>query len=170
MQPGAKFLSNGVWYNKLGLTVNKITPNAEHPFKERFTDPGYIITAVSRSENRAEDLTSEVNTFQTGLVIAPPLNYHCEIIPHPSLYKAGYMLVGPLVIPPGSMEELVIPLYKYKDSEDLELPFMVGLMMVRSTEYSDVGASRDFRRVEEERPEKSTGAKGKPKKGGNHLF
>lgn len=119
----------------------KLKPTAEAPSKENNKDVGHDITIVERVDNRSEDVYGDVNIFSTGLVLTAPLHYHIEIIEHPNLYKTGYMLAGgPRIINPGSSEELILPLYKFKETEDIELPFRAALMVLRETEYCAVVA------------------------------
>lgn len=132
-----KFLSKGRNVLTTPIRATKNHPEAEIPFKENEADACWDITVVGRCDSRAEDINQEVNTFMTGLVIKPPPHYHLEVLPHPSLYKAGYMLAGaPLVINSDDEGELILPLYKFRDTEDLELPFRAGLLVLRLTEYA----------------------------------
>jgi hypothetical protein len=127
----------------LKATINyvKMNPNAEAPFKENIKDVGYEITIIERTDNRIEDIYGDVNTFSTGLVLNAPKHHHLEIIEHPSLHKAGYTLVGgPRIINPDNTEELQLPLYKYKEVEDIELPFRAAVMVIRETEYCSLSA------------------------------
>ena len=134
-----KHLVNGRQVLSSSMHVSLLHPDAEVPSRENETDVGLDITVVSRCDSRAEDYQQDVNTFATGLIIRPPRHYHVEIIAHPALYKAGYMLTGsPLIINPGNNEELILPLYKYKESEDLELPFRAAIAVLRITEYAGV--------------------------------
>lgn len=175
----------------------KLKPNAEAPFKENFKDVGHQITVIERTDNRIEDVYADVNTFSTGLSLTAPKHYHLEIIEHPDLYKAGYMLVGgPRVINPGNTEEIQLPLYKYKEVEDIELPFRAALIILRQTEYAPISTESLKKGYEEERYQETgsysdrrmpagrgsrafigsgrngmfSGASAKPRGGGNHMF
>jgi len=163
------------------IKVSKLHPDAELISKETENDAGWDLTIVSRCDSRAEDVSQDVNTFSTGLVIKPPPHYHLEVIPHPSLYKTGYMLAGsPIIINPHNEEELILPLFKYREAEDLELPFKAALVVLRLTEYAVVAhdavptirRQRATRMEEEEiefvsAPKKN--AKGRQTKT-NHMF
>lgn len=166
-----KVISSGIWVSQRPIAVVHKIPDAETPFTDHITDPGYNLTIVQRCDNRTEDMCNDVNTFSIGMVITPPINYHVEIIPHPQLYKAGYMLLGPLIIPPGNEEEVILPLYKFKDVSDLELPFVAGIMIVRETEYCSLHIDGGKNSKKEEiKPDKIV-SKGKAGKGrGNHMF
>ncbi len=137
----AKIRSGDILLIPSVLSYTKLKPTAEDPFKDELNQVGYEITIIERSNNRTEDITNDVNEFATGIVMNAPKHYHLEIIEHPSLYKTGYSLVGaPRIINPGNAEELVLPLMKFKDAEDLELPFRAALVVVRQTEYCSLHA------------------------------
>nr|QBK86603.1 MAG: trimeric dUTP diphosphatase [Marseillevirus LCMAC102] len=123
------------------INVYKTHPSAEFPFKENPSNIGYGVTLISRTENRAEDDTSDVNNFHTGIAISPPIDYYIEVIAKPSLHKHGYILAnGVLVIEPDDKGELIIPLYKFKEAEDLELPFCGVQLMVRPAVHAHISS------------------------------
>lgn len=132
-----KYLSAEGYHHLNGLlTFKKIHPNADLPCKESPHDAAWEITIIGRDENRVEDVFSDVNVFTTGLTVQPPKDYHVEILEHPQLYKTGYSFVGaPRVINPEDQSEILIPLFKFKEAEDLELPFRAALIILRQTEY-----------------------------------
>jgi hypothetical protein len=156
------------------ISVVKLKPTAEPPFKEDIKNIAFEITIIERVDNRADDVYGDVNDFSTGLILNAPKHYHIEIIEHPALHKTGYMLVGgPRIINPDNTEELILPLYKFKESEDLELPFRAAQLVLRETEYSTLstdtlkgGYDRDDDRYQEERRPQGRGAPGKPGRGG----
>lgn len=161
-----------VWMD--GLRVKKIHPTAEELTKNSPQDFAYEVTIVGRDENRVEDIQGEVNVFTTGLVIETPKNAHIEILEHPQLYKAGYTLQGGVrLYNQASDGELLIPLYKFKDVEDLELPFRAALIVVRQTEYLHIeymgGGKVD---VDDEDVQVKKKSSSNRKKGGktNHMF
>jgi hypothetical protein len=128
------------------VAVQKLVPDAVFPHKEHdSTDVTYEINVSGRTDNRAEDDLQEVNNFSTGLVITPPVGLYVQIIPHPDLHKHGYSLIrNPMLIQPGNTAELIIPLYKFKETEDLELPFPAVQMVVHRAVYAhiyDIGVS-----------------------------
>lgn len=131
------------------ISYTKLKPTAEEPFKENIKDVGHQITVVERTDNRSEDVYGDVNLFSTGLSFKAPKHYHIEILEHPDLHKTGYTLIGgPRILNPGDDQEVVLPLYKYKEVEDLELPFRAALIVLRQTEYSTI-ASESYTREEE---------------------
>lgn len=108
--------------------------NAELPYKLQPSDVAYTVTLISRADNRSEDDTGDVNLFHTGVVITPPSDHYAEIIASPSLWRHGYNMPAPIIVNPGNKSELIIPLFKFKDSEDIELPFQAVQMIVRKIE------------------------------------
>jgi hypothetical protein len=154
--------------------VKKIHPTAEELTKNSPQEIAYEVTVVGRDENRIEDIQGDVNVFTTGLVIAAPKNSHIEILEHPQLFKAGYSLQGGVRLYNHVTDgELLIPLFKFKDAEDIELPFRAALLVLRASEHTHVnytGAGRgDDDEEETVVTKKKTSSK---KKGGktNHMF
>jgi hypothetical protein len=153
-----KYPSGGQNMIRAAVMAKQLSPGAELPSKENVTDVGWNITVIARDENRVDDTYGDVNTFRTGLVLSAPQHYHLEIIEHPQLYKTGYSLAGgPIVINPGNEDELIIPLYKFRETDDIELPFVVALAVVRETEYCGMATS--------EPPKKANGPMPKATKG-----
>lgn len=175
------------------LNVVKLHPDAEEPFKENPRDVAWELTIIGREENRVEDVFTDVNVFTTGVQVTPPKNYHLEIVEHPQLYKAGYALAGgPRIINPSDTSEILVPLYKFKEVEDLELPFRAALLVLRQTEYIPTaivaksssrraggGATKSRMAVEDmeeedaaepEPPRRTTKSKGRGQTKSNHMF
>ena len=102
---------------------HKLSQRAVAPYQERQDDIGWDVTLISRTENRVEDEVGHVNYFSTGLQLEPPKGYYFEMFARSSLHKSGYMLAtGTSIIDPGYRGELLVPLFKFKDGDDLELP------------------------------------------------
>ena len=119
--------------NKIYVKVVQLHPQAEVPVNDE-GDVGWVITLVGRTENRAEDDFGEMNGFSTGLQLCPPEGYYLEVVALPSLYKHGYNLAsGAIVIGPNNKDELVIPLMKFRESNDLELPIQAVQVIVRAS-------------------------------------
>jgi hypothetical protein len=128
------------------VLVRKLGPGAEWPYKETDSDVTLDVTLIGRTDNRAEDDTHDVNTFSTGLVISPPKGFHVQIVPHPSLHKHGYFLAqNPIVIHPENSSELIVPLFKFKEAEDLQLPFRAVQMITYETVYALVADATSAR-------------------------
>ncbi len=124
------------------ILVHKTHAKAEYPHKTRASDIGWDITLIGRVDNRAEDDISEVNMFNTGLQIAPPDGYYLEMVARSSLHKNGYTLVtGTSIIDPEYRGELIVPLFKFKDVDDLELPFTAVQLILRKAIYAHVSHS-----------------------------
>ena len=169
-------------FNRYNLVVNtqKLHPNAEPLSRDAETHASYELTIVGRDENRVEDLQGDVNVFTTGLSLNIPPNFHAEIVEHPQLYKTGYMMVGgPRIVHPKDDSEILIPLYKYKEAEDLELPFRAAQIIFRPTVYLNVVMSTsneqhyDEDEDEDDVPKKKKGSstrRGKTVKKNHHMF
>jgi hypothetical protein len=116
-------------------------PDAQEPYKMegRPHDPYWIIDVVGRDNTQqVDDIQNDVREFTTGLRIKFPKHYHGEIYEHPNLWKTGYMLSGgPRILSPhDAEEEIMIPLYKYKDGDDLALPMPVAILVMRESQYT----------------------------------
>lgn len=116
----------------------KLNAGAQEPFKIEGNElePGWMITLIGRDENRAEDNVNDVNVFTTGLSLIPPRGFHFEVVPDDSLVNQGYMFVGPKILSPTDTNELYITLFKFKECDDLELPFAAIQIVLRETIYS----------------------------------
>jgi len=120
------------------ITVTKYHPDAEDiGSKENFDDPYWELPVVTRVDNRVDDVLGDVNEFGTGLALKAPKHYHLEIIEHPQLHKSGYSLVGgPRIITPAAAgDEIIIPLMKFREGDDIELPCRVAIVVMRETQY-----------------------------------
>ncbi len=117
------------------IKVSQTHPSAVFPKKERGTNVCFEITLIGRTENRAEDIFGDVNLFTTGIQISPPEDYYIEITADKLLYRSGYMLASPIIINPGEKGELIIPLYKFKENDDIELPFVAVQLVVKPALY-----------------------------------
>ena len=115
---------------KSTVVITKLTPNAEYPYKEG-QSVIYDITAVSRTNNRAEDSSCDTNDFNTGIAFEIPRGYYLELSAHNSLYKHGYLFVGPTIIDQNATAELIITLYKFKEVDDIELPLIVARLVLK---------------------------------------
>jgi hypothetical protein len=123
-----------------GKTVVKlILPEASFPSKEegRQSSVGFDLELVQRCDNRAEDSTHEVNTFRTGVCVSPPTGYYIELVAKNTLYKNGYFLAGgSVIVEPWNSGEIIVPLYKYKEVDDIELPFQAVQFVIKPIIYS----------------------------------
>jgi dUTP pyrophosphatase len=134
-----KIPSNGINYLANPVHWVKMVPQAEAPFKERLSDVGWNVTLIGRVDNRIEDTIGEVNMYHTGIQLVAPSGYHFELVALSNLYKTGYMLASGLtIIDPEYRGELLVPLFKYKEAEDLELPFRAVQLVLRETVHAHV--------------------------------
>jgi dUTP pyrophosphatase len=140
-----KILTAGLMFVVHPIRVIKINPSAEMPFKDHPDDVGFDLTLISRTEGRVEDEIGAVGMFNTGLQIAPPPGYHLEIVARSSLHKSGYELAtGTSIIDPSYRGEIYVPLKKFKEGEDLELPARAVQLILRETNYAHVSVVSDF--------------------------
>nr|QBK85678.1 MAG: uncharacterized protein LCMAC101_02730 [Marseillevirus LCMAC101] len=117
--------------NQVYIKAIPLHPQAEIPVREN-EEVGWTITLIGRTDNRAEDDFGEMNGFCTGLQFCPPTGYYLEVIALPDLYKHGYNLAsGAIVIGPGNKDELIIPLMKFRECNDLELPIQAVQVLVK---------------------------------------
>lgn len=122
---------------KGNVEYKKLHPQAHAPYKERNTDIGWDITLVGRVDNRAEDTVGDVNMYNTGISIIPPAGYYLDLVARSSLHKHGYMLVtGTSIIDPEYRGEILVPLFKFREGEDLELPFRAVQIILRPACYT----------------------------------
>lgn len=180
------------------IVVKKIQPTSEYPYLDKPGSCCYNVTLIARTESRSEDNHMEVNNFHTGIaIVSLPPNTYLEFSPHPSLYKNGYTLFGPMVVDNSYKGEIIVPLYKFRDIECLDLPFPAVQFVVKSTvnvfiaadeikkqsdEYSSYGSggnvifqsesSGSGRGGEREIPYKGQSGRGGKTSGkkGNHMF
>jgi hypothetical protein len=172
------------------VTIKKLQPSSEYPYVDVDGAVPYNVILIARTDSRSEDNHMEVNNFHTGLVVTSlPDDAYLELIPHPTLYKSGYMLPGPIVIDNSTKSEIIVPLYKYKDVECLELPFPAVQILVKPRVPVFISAEEVKKPAEDttfgygpiptviyqaERGEPSyKGASkrgGSSKRGGNHMF
>lgn len=109
----------------LHFACNAVTPDAQRPIRE--TDgAGWSIMVVKRTDNRVEDVVSDTNDFDTGLSISFPPGGYMEIVAAPTLHRHGYALLSPLVVDATYAGTIVLPLYKFREADDLELPMEVA--------------------------------------------
>jgi|SRR5208337_1176106 len=122
--------------------VQLMHPHANVPTKNFDESIGYDVELVERCDGRTEDMVNDVTLFDTGLVIKPPEGYYFEVVARRSLYKEGYMLANNIeIIDPCYRGNVIVGLYKFKDGDDLKLPFGAVQLIPRKAEYIYVGQS-----------------------------
>lgn len=110
-------------YLKNKIKVKLLHPNVSCP-KMEDDDVRFSVALHTRTDNRAEDDSHAVNLFGTGLSIVPPPKHYFQMVASPTLYKHGYELAsGCRIIPSNTTGELIVPLLKFNEDEDIELPF-----------------------------------------------
>lgn len=131
-------------YTQIQFGVTR--PEVTLPLSRTQNNVGWEITLINREDNRAEDVYQDVNNFLTGITLPKHLDYYYEIVATPDLHKLGYMLPGTIVLN-SSNGELSIPLYKFKDVEDIELPFAaVQLILMPKNKAYIIGKRETVKR------------------------
>lgn len=109
------------------IIVKTTTGDAQIPQKTPEYGEFYIISVISRSEGRQEDITARYNSFETGLEFSPaPEGFRLTFTDHPQLRNAGYSLMGP-VYHFDDGQSITFELFKLNDQDDIDLPFAVAL-------------------------------------------
>lgn len=83
----------------------------------------FTITLVKRCDDRTEDDVGEVNYYDTGICFDQEHKFFNILLEGSAdLVQSGYMLVTK-VIEPDSEDTLKVGLYKFRESDDLDLPY-----------------------------------------------
>jgi hypothetical protein len=142
------------------VLVQKTRVTAELPFQECQSDVIFNVVLINRSDDRAEDDTNAINFFETGLVFKPPPGSYIMLTASYELYNRGYMLPTPVIINPEDENDVRIPLYKYREGADIELPFTGVQMTVHKAYYpnlmhvTDMVSKASARAAAAKRPER----------------
>ena len=99
------------------------------------SDVGAIVTIIGRTDEREEDEVGAINNFETGITVAAAPGHCCVIYPTPELEQHGYTILGAQYIETEEHEPLVLRLYKFKDLDDLELPFEAAVIVHQNIGY-----------------------------------
>ena len=168
-----KKIFNGVsWVLDDTLKVTKVHAEAQDLHRENDTDVTWAVTLIGRAENRIEDVVGEVGYFNTGLKLTPPAHHHLEVVARPNLHKLGYEIPsGTIVLQPSSTNELIVPLRKVHEGQDLELPYQAVDVIIRPSVYASLQGPKlkaPARRAQnDDEPAKSLPVK---KGGKSHMF
>lgn len=104
------------------VNYRKVTPNAEDPYLHDNSEVGINIVLIARSDERIDDTVNDICTFDTGLLLQPVGGSYGMLIATTDLLLKGYTIPSPILIETGSDEPIKVPLYKFREGEDLELP------------------------------------------------
>jgi deoxyuridine 5'-triphosphate nucleotidohydrolase len=139
--------------------VQRVHPHASIPHKQYDTDVGFDMELVARCDGRTEDMVNDVTLFDTGLVVKPQEGYYVEIVARSSLHKFGYLLANSVgVIDPEYRGRIMVPLLKFRDGDDIKLPFKGVQMIIRKAEYVYVGEADED--IADEATQRGTGGFG----------
>ena len=105
------------------------------------TDPFFPISIVKRTNGRLEDIFGEYNDYELGITFECPQGYYMEILGTDNLLNAGYEMTHTKIVRNESegitKKDTIVKLKKFKDLENLPLPFHGGLFgVLRSKNYS----------------------------------
>lgn len=148
-------------------TFTRTDANVEAPRKE----DGYIsqvshdLTFVGRTDGREEDVFGKINEFTISMSIRPPDGFYYEILSRPNLLRAGYEIAGgTFILDPNNQDEVIIPLKKFVDGEDLQLPFIGARLVARPLIYVGINEivehTETFNRQEFINQPQNTGRRG----------
>lgn len=116
-----------------------LRPEASVPSQNSDFDAAWDMTLIARDENRDEDVMNSVNKFRTGISVKPPQGYHFEIIAKPVLSSLGYMLAnGTVLLERDDESEIIVPLIKFANTEDIELPCSFLQLVLRKTVHAHI--------------------------------
>ena len=136
-------------YRPQNYTANPVrfnTDNVQSELKknnDRLDDIGYPLNLIERTDGRVEDDVNAMNSFHTGLYVAPPPEYYCVVYPTPELLKMGYMM-SPFMLQPTNRDEIQFHLYKIAEGPDLQLPFPAGYLVLHNANHFKVAKSVDL--------------------------
>lgn len=91
--------------------------------------PGWDLELVERTDDRSSDEVGRINKFHTYISVTPPYGHHIEIHPRYSLLSNGYMM-QPIIVDPDYAGEIIIPLFKFEERSDLDLPYAAVQMIL----------------------------------------
>lgn len=94
-------------------------PDAVPPFKSRPSDSGYDLTLIKKIKTNGN-----VEFYDTGVILEPPLGYYFDLVGRSSISKSGYILANSVgIIDRSYRGTVIVPLIKIDNSkEDLQLP------------------------------------------------
>lgn len=110
----------------------KTLDNAVVPSKPHFTDSGFDLTVVEKIKT-----VGDVEFYDTGIAIAPPIGFWTMVVPRSSISKTGYMLANSVgIIDNEYRGSLVIALRKIdKDADDIVLPCRIAQLIFQPAIY-----------------------------------
>jgi len=132
------------WQSKFNLpvcSVFKADENAIIPSKAKESDAGYDLTVI----REVKKLTGNVTLYDTGIKVAVPHGFYCEVSPRSSLSKSGYMLANSIgIIDRSYTGNILIALAKIDpDSPDIQLPFRCCQLIFRHQIHVEMSMTTD---------------------------
>lgn len=131
------------------LLFQTTRPNAEIPFRDSIYDVAFKMTLIEKSDKRQQDDVSESNNYETYIAAEFPVGFHAEITGTEELLSKGYMLaISPLIISSNNRSPIKIPLFKFREGEDLELPYACVAVILRQTEQFRIGVANPDKKAQ----------------------
>lgn len=115
------------------LEYFKMSDSAYDPKRIDMTSSRWDIYLIGRQDGVREDVFGEITKFNTNLQITVPEGYMSMIVAKSILGNLGYEIPsGIQTIFPGDTSELIVPLRKTKNTDDLDLPIAaVEIFMIQ---------------------------------------
>lgn len=116
------------------LPIKIISPEASPP--TTLAKGVWDITLTSRVGDRAEDIINAPNEFSTGLKIRLDDGHTLDFVASPELMGSGYIVYGgtyTVIHSDLDGDELIVPLMKISEGDDIELPTSGVRMILRKT-------------------------------------
>lgn len=105
-------------------------PDAVPPTKVRPSDSGYDLTLIKLIK-----IVGDVEFYDTGVSVSPPLGYYFDVVPRSSISKTNYMLANNVgIIDAGYSGNIIIPLRNF-GNEKLDLPCRIVQLIPRRIEH-----------------------------------
>ncbi len=95
----------------------------------------YDLPLLEKTDGRVEDLCNSINRYKCGIFPDPPVGFHWELVASDQLLDMGYCILGTYIVDHTNKDEIVVPLYKFKDEADLVIP-TTGVKLVLRESYT----------------------------------
>lgn len=109
----------------------KTRNDAIAPQKSRYSDSGFDLHLIEKIKN-----IGNVNYYDTGIAVEPPIGYYFDLVGRSSLSKTGWTIANNIgIIDMSYRGNIIVALYKHdKNAQDLELPIKLVQLIPRKLE------------------------------------
>lgn len=130
------------------------------PERDMKTDPFFPISIVKRTNGRLEDIFGEYNDYELGITFDCPPGFYIEMFGTDNLLNAGYEMTHTKIVRNESegltKKDTIVKLKKFKDLENLPLPFHCGIFgILRAKNYSLLHSSLNKTNIFEKKSQNS---------------